>query len=75
MIRASIIKAGVNNLIEFGYPGCNEDNILTDDVYKEHFKCMLEENIEDENIMNELYKPIQDEMKLLLAEINNQTKE
>ncbi len=45
-IRKALIKAGVNNLKEFGYPGANEENILTDYVYSKSFKGMLEENLE-----------------------------
>lgn len=43
-IKAMLIKNGVNNLQQFGYPDCGEDNILTDQVYAEFFKNMLNEN-------------------------------
>lgn len=39
-----LIKAGVNNLHEFGYPGCNEENILTDKIYSAFFVSMLKDN-------------------------------
>lgn len=45
-IRDSIIRAGVKNLREFGYPKANMDTILTDAVYKAFFAKMLEDNIE-----------------------------
>lgn len=45
LIREGLIKAGVKNLKEFGYPGANENNILTDMVYKVFFSKMLEENL------------------------------
>lgn len=44
MIRKSLIKNGVMNLRAFGYPGCNEENILTDMIFKAFFERMLEEN-------------------------------
>lgn len=43
-MRERLIRAGVNNLIEFGYPHCNKQNIMTDPIYKEFFRRMLEEN-------------------------------
>jgi hypothetical protein len=44
-IREHLIKAGVKNLKEFGYPEVTTETILTDEVYKEFFKSMLEENL------------------------------
>lgn len=44
MIRDKLIKAGVSNLHEFGYPHCNVDNILTDVIYSKFFLSMLEDN-------------------------------
>jgi hypothetical protein len=44
-IRASLIKAGVRNLKEFGYPMVNETNILTDSVFKKFFGSMLRDNL------------------------------
>lgn len=43
-IREHLLKAGVKNLKEFGYPEVTTETILTDEVYKEFFKSMLEEN-------------------------------
>lgn len=43
-IEAALIAAGVRNLKEFGYPNCNKDNILTDEIYRQFFLSMLEEN-------------------------------
>jgi len=43
-IESMLIKAGVKNLKEFGYPDVNEKNILTDYIYKSFFKSMLEDN-------------------------------
>lgn len=44
-IREHLLKAGVKNLKEFGYPKVTTETILTDEVYKEFFKSMLEENL------------------------------
>ena len=43
-IREHLLKAGVKNLKEFGYPEVTTETILTDEVYKEFFKSMLKEN-------------------------------
>jgi hypothetical protein len=43
-IKEHLIRAGIKNLKEFGYPNVTEENILTDDVYKLFFKSMLEDN-------------------------------
>lgn len=43
--RSLLIKAGVKNLREFGYPDCDEANILTDAVYSVFFDSMLKENM------------------------------
>jgi hypothetical protein len=40
-IREQLIKFGVKNLKEFGYPEVTNETILTDFVYKECFKSML----------------------------------
>ena len=43
-IREHLLKAGVKNLKEFGYPEVTTEKIMTDEVYKEFFKSMLEDN-------------------------------
>lgn len=43
-IREHLLKAGVKNLKEFGYPEVTIETILTDEVYKEFFKSILEDN-------------------------------
>jgi len=43
-LQTEIIRNGVRNLKEFGYPKVNEENILTDIVYAGFFKSMLEKN-------------------------------
>lgn len=43
-IQSRLIKQGVRNLRQFGYPNCTEQNILTDDIYKAFFANMLREN-------------------------------
>lgn len=43
-IRDGLLEAGVRNLKEFGYEGANKTNIVTDKVYSEFFKKMLEDD-------------------------------
>jgi len=43
-MKDKLIAAGVKNLQEFGYPACDKENILTDQVYKAFFVSMLKEN-------------------------------
>lgn len=47
MMRNRIINAGVRQLRDFGYPSCNAANIMTDTVFKEFFKTMLEGTFAD----------------------------
>ena len=44
-IREKLIANGVKNLKEFGYPDCNETNILTVSIFKAFFEDMLQENL------------------------------
>lgn len=43
-IKDHLIKAGLKNLSEFGYPHANKENILTDIIYSGMFKSMLNDN-------------------------------
>jgi hypothetical protein len=43
-MEQKLIAAGVKNLKEFGYPGVDSENILTDDVFKAFFLSMLKDN-------------------------------
>jgi hypothetical protein len=43
-IKDHLLKAGVKNLKEFGYPDANKENILTDIIYGGMFKSMLNDN-------------------------------
>ena len=42
-IRDKLIAAGVKNLREFGYPSCDEKNILTDMIFSRFFETMLKD--------------------------------
>ncbi len=44
-IREHLLKAGVKNLKEFGYPEVTTETILTDEIFKMFFKPMLEDNL------------------------------
>jgi hypothetical protein len=41
-MRDKLIANGIRNMKEFGYPHVGQDNILTDEIYREFFKTMLE---------------------------------
>lgn len=53
MNRQMLIKAGVKNLKDFGYPGVTEENIFTDQVYGLFFKSMLQESLSDSRVDSE----------------------
>jgi len=61
-IREKLIKNGIINLKEFGYPDVDEKNILTDMIYSAFFKSMLEDNLEKgydteiKSLINEIEK-------------------
>lgn len=61
-IREHLLKAGVKNLKEFGYPEVTTETILTDEVYKEFFKSMLEDNLGNgkqvDEVINQLLSKI-----------------
>jgi len=65
MIRKKLIAAGVKNLKEFGYPLCNEQNLLTDQVYKAFFLSMLKDNLGNSN------KEVDEVIRTLIAEIES----
>jgi len=66
-IRQHLINSGVKNLKQFGYPYVTEANILTDEVYKEFFKSMLNDNL---GVKPEADKVIQPLLTELEAENN-----
>lgn len=43
-IANKLVRAGIKNLKEIGYPDVNFENIITDKVYSSFFKVMLEDN-------------------------------
>lgn len=43
-MKDKLIAAGVKNLHTYGYPECNKENILTDQIYKAFFVSMLKDN-------------------------------
>jgi len=61
-IKQHLLNSGIRNLKEFGYPDCNTENILTDMVYKEFFKSMLNENLgvstQVDDVINDLLKTV-----------------
>lgn len=63
-MKQAIIRNGVKNLKEFGYPYVTETNILTDEIYKMFFKSMLEDNLGTD-------KKVDSVIIELIKEINN----
>lgn len=57
-VKEELLKAGVKNLKEFGYPEVTTENILTDIVYKAFFKSMLESNIGVTNQLDDVVKEL-----------------
>ena len=56
-MREKLIANGVENLKEFGYPDCNETNILTVSIFKAFFENMLQENLgQNPQIDTEIHK-------------------
>ena len=43
-MKDKLIAAGVRNLREYGYPKCDQENILTDPIYRAFFSSMLRDN-------------------------------
>lgn len=55
-IRTTIINACVESLREFGYPDCDDENILTDEVYGMFFISQLKDYKSQSETMREDYK-------------------
>jgi len=62
-IKEHLIKAGVKNLKEFGYPDVDDKNILTDEVYKEFFKSMLHDNLGQKRIFDDVILELLESLK------------
>jgi hypothetical protein len=61
-IREHLLKAGVKDLIEFGYPNVTTETILTDKIYKEFFKIMLNGNLGNGKQLDEVINQILSEV-------------
>ena len=66
-IRDKLIAAGVRNLREFGYPSCDEKNILTDMVFSRFFDTMLKDTkgqagAEVDSVVDSLLKEIDERL-------------
>jgi len=64
-MREKLITAGVKNLRKYGYPQCNKNNILTDQIYQAFFVSMLIDN-------KGIEKAIDSVIDELLAEIKKE---
>jgi hypothetical protein len=49
MMEKKLIEAGIRNLKDFGYPNVTAENILTDMIYSQLFKRMLEQSKEEQS--------------------------
>ena len=61
-IRDGLIKAGIQNLKDFGYPDVNKDNIMEAYIFRSFFKGMLEDSLGKNDAIDA-------EVNKLLAEI------
>lgn len=62
-IKEHLLKVGVQNLKEFGYPDVDTKNIMTDIIYSQFFKSMLLDNkgiskAEVDDVIDDLLKDI-----------------
>lgn len=62
-IRDELIKAGVNNLREFGYLDCDEQNILKHSILKAFFVSMLKDNLGKNKLIDIEIKQLLEELK------------
>lgn len=62
-IREHLLKKGVSNMVEFGYPNVTTENILTDKVYSLIFKNMLNENLGTNDKIDEVINQLLSEIK------------
>ncbi len=64
--REKVIEVAVKAAHEFGYPDCDKNNILTDEVYKMFFVSILRQSLGPSMAIN-------DEIKKLINEIESAT--
>ncbi len=64
--REKVIEVAVKAAHEFGYPDCDKNNILTDEVYKMFFVSILRQSLGPSMAIN-------DEIKKLVNEIESAT--
>lgn len=64
-IKNHLLKAGVKNLKEYGYSEVTTDNILTDEIYSEFFKSMLEENLGSSFQVDDVIKELISKIKTI----------
>lgn len=62
-IRQHLLNAGVKNLKEFGYINVTSENIITDEVYIQFFKSMLNDNIGQNEKVDEVINQLLQEIK------------
>lgn len=65
-VRHTLLEAGVRNLMEFGYPSVNTENITKDYIFRKFFRSMLEQTLEEA-------PRFKTEIEALMAEIDAET--
>ena len=62
-MKQKLIKTGIKNLNEFGYPNVNEQNILTDVIYSGFFLSMLKDNLGHGEVYDKVINELINEIK------------
>jgi hypothetical protein len=62
-VRIALIRAGVANLKEYGYPSVTQENILTDMIFKMFFVSMLKDNLGKSAAHDEEINKLLEELK------------
>ena len=51
-LRQKLLESGVKSLKEFGYPGVDIENILTDEVYSQFFRGLLDDAMGNDDTLD-----------------------
>jgi hypothetical protein len=64
-LREELLKSGVRNIKDFGYNTVTIDTILTDEIYKEFFKSMLNGSLGNGKQLDEVINQLLSEIEKL----------
>ncbi len=62
-LKEKIITNAIKNLNEFGYEHVTPENIMTDDVYSQFFRSMLNDNLGKNKTVDVVLNQLLDEVK------------